>query len=53
MAVMALINPREEAYEQVYTDEVDITPWKGAKTCGIVILVLIALMYLAMSRFGA
>ncbi len=53
MVVMALINPREEAYEQVYTDEVDITPWKGAKTCGIVILVLIALMYLAMSRFGA
>ena len=53
MVVMALISPREEAYEQAYTDEVDITPWKGAKACGIVILVLIALMYLAMSRFGA
>lgn len=53
MVVMAQISPREEAYEQVYTDEVDITPWKGAKTCGIVILILIALMYFAMSRFGA
>ena len=53
MVVMALISPREEVYEQVYTGEVDITPWKGAKACGIVILVLIALMYLAMSRLGA
>ena len=53
MVVMALVSPREEVYEQVYTGEVDITPWKGAKACVIVILVLIALMYLAMSRLGA
>ena len=53
MIVMAAINPREKAYEQTYTNDVDITPWKGAKACGAIILVLIALMYWAMSFFGA
>ena len=53
MIVMAKIKPRESAYEQTYTNDVDITPWKGAKACGIIILVLIALMYWVMSFFGA
>ena len=53
MIVMAKIKPRENAYEQTYTNDVDITPWKGAKACGIIILVLIALMYWVMSFFGA
>ena len=52
MIVMAAVNPREKAYEQAYTNDVDITPWKGAKACGIIILVLIALMYWGMSFFG-
>jgi len=52
MVVMAKIKPREKAYEQAYTNDVDITPWKGAKACGIIILVLIALMYWGMSFFG-
>ena len=53
MIVMAIISPREEAYVQSYTNDVDITPWKGAKACGIIILVLIALMYFGMSFFGS
>ena len=53
MIIMAAFNPREKAYEQTYTNDVDITPWKGAKACGAIILVLIALMYWAMSFFGA
>lgn len=52
MVVMAKIKPREKAYEQAYTNDVDITPWKGAKACGIIILVLITLMYWGMSFFG-
>ncbi|MEC8905718.1 MAG: solute:sodium symporter family transporter, partial [Verrucomicrobiota bacterium] len=52
MVVMAKIKPREKAYEQAYTNDVDITPWKWAKACGIIILVLIALMYWGMSFFG-
>ncbi|MDG1854151.1 MAG: solute:sodium symporter family transporter [Verrucomicrobiales bacterium] len=52
MIVMAKIKPREKAYEQTYTNDVDITPWKGAKACGIIILILIALMYWGMSFFG-
>ena len=53
MILMAAFNPRKEAYEQTYTNDVDITPWKGAKACGIIILVLIALMYFGMSFFGS
>ncbi len=53
MIVMAIISPREEAYVQSYTNDVDITPWKGAKACGIIILILIALMYFGMSFFGS
>jgi len=53
MIIMAAVNPREKAYEQTYTNDVDITPWKGAKACGAIILVLIALMYWAMSFFGS
>ena len=52
MIIMAMIQPREKAYEQTYTNDVDITPWKWAKACGIIILVLIALMYWGMSFFG-
>ena len=52
MIVMAAVNPREKAYQQAYTNDVDITPWKWAKACGIIILVLIALMYWGMSFFG-
>ena len=53
MIVQAKISPREEAYVQSYTNDVDITPWKGAKACGIIILILIALMYFGMSFFGS
>ena len=53
MIVMAIISPREEAYVQSYTNDVDITPWKWAKACGIIILILIALMYFGMSFFGS
>ena len=52
MIVQAKISPREEAYVQSYTNDVDITPWKWAKACGIIILILIALMYFGMSFFG-
>ena len=53
MIVQAKISPRKEAYVQSYTNDVDITPWKGAKACGIIILILIALMYFGMSFFGS
>ena len=53
MIVQAKISPREEAYVQSYTNDVDITPWKWAKASGIIILILIALMYFGMSFFGS
>jgi len=52
MFIIGKIAPRKEAYEQTYTDDVDITPWKFARLSGIIILVLIAVMYFTMSRIG-
>ncbi|NNE91714.1 MAG: solute:sodium symporter family transporter [Verrucomicrobiales bacterium] len=52
MLTIRYIRPRPEPYEQSHTGDVDITPWKWAKPCGIGVLVLIAAMYLLMSRFG-
>jgi len=52
MLITAAVSPRPEPYVQTYTEEVDITPWAGAKITGIMILVAITAMYLLMSRFG-
>lgn len=46
------LRPREVEYVQAWSEEVDITPWKHAVPCGVVILVLIAVMYVGMSQFG-
>jgi uncharacterized sodium:solute symporter family permease YidK len=52
MAVLTILKPRESNYVQNYTEDVDITPWKLAIPCGILILILVAVMYWSMSRFG-
>ncbi|PIR13163.1 MAG: solute:sodium symporter family transporter [Flavobacteriales bacterium CG11_big_fil_rev_8_21_14_0_20_35_7] len=48
IAIMLIIGkyfPRAEAFEQKYTNEVDITPWKHVKLAGIMILVLVVGIY--------
>lgn len=52
MLLIGAIKPREVPYEQTYTEDVDITPWKLATPVGIVVLILIAAMYYTMSKFG-
>ena len=52
MLVIGTIKPRAAAYEQTYTEDVDITPWKLATPVGIVVLILIAAMYYSMAQFG-
>lgn len=52
MLALTRAAPREEPYELVHTGDVDITPWPLALPVGICILVLIAVMYLTMSRIG-
>ena len=46
--VMLLIGklwPRETAYEQAYTKQVDITPWQPVKIVGFVIITIVVLSY--------
>lgn len=52
MLVITVIRPRESAWEQPYSEDVDITPWKFAVPAGVLILVAIALMYWTMSGLG-
>ncbi|MDX1462785.1 MAG: solute:sodium symporter family transporter [Marinirhabdus sp.] len=43
MLIVGKIYPRSEAYTQLYTQQVDITPWKHTKLVGgIVILIVVA-----------
>ena len=53
MSGLRLAQPRPEPYEQKYSEDVDITPWKHAKLVGGITVVLIATMYLGMwAKFG-
>ncbi len=52
MFIIGKIAPRKEAYEQAHSGDVDVTPWKFAKISGVIILMLIAIMYFAMSKIG-
>ena len=53
MLVISVVQPRGEAYQQKYSEDVDITPWKLAKPVGALIIVLIAMMYVGFAwQFG-
>ncbi|MDG1762491.1 MAG: solute:sodium symporter family transporter [Flavobacteriaceae bacterium] len=45
MLLIGKLKPREEAYEQKYTKQVDITPWKPVKVMGIIITVIVISTY--------
>ncbi len=46
MLIIGKLYPREEAYEQEYTKEVDITPWKYTKVVGIIICLIVVSTYI-------
>ena len=52
LVAITAVSPRAKPYRQRYTEEVDITPWRGAVPCGIAVVALVAIMYFALSRFG-
>ena len=53
MSAIRMARPRPDAYEQKYSEDVDITPWKHARMVGGITVVLIAGMYLGMwAKFG-
>lgn len=41
MLLIGKFSPREEAYKQKFTEEVDITPWKPAKLVGIIVVLIV------------
>ena len=45
MLIIGKIYPREEAYVQKYTEQVDITPWKFTKQVGALICVIVIGIY--------
>ena len=49
MLVIGKLYPRETAYEQQYTEDVDITPWKLVKPIGAVICLIVVGVYMYFS----
>ncbi len=49
MLIIGKLYPREMAYEQQYTKEVDITPWKAARYVGVVICAIVVFSYIYFS----
>jgi SSS family solute:Na+ symporter len=45
MLIIGKLKPREEDFVQVYTKQVDITPWKYVKHAGIAICVIVIFVY--------
>jgi SSS family solute:Na+ symporter len=46
MLIIGKIKPREEAFVQEYTQQVDITPWKYTKQAGIAICAIVIGVYI-------
>lgn len=53
MLVFRIVMPQPVPFEQKYSGDIDITPWKMAKPIGFGLVIVIAAIYLSMwSRFG-
>jgi SSS family solute:Na+ symporter len=46
MLLIGKIKPRKEPYVQVYTKQVDITPWKYVNITGLIISLIVVLIYI-------
>ncbi len=49
MLLIGKFNPRAEAFEQKYTEDVDITPWRLVKPIGAVICLIVVVVYMYFS----
>lgn len=47
MLVWAAVKPREEAWVLETSTPIDMTPWKGAKIAGAILLVVVAAIYIS------
>ncbi len=46
MLLIGKLKPRQQAYTQEYTEQVDITPWKYVKPAGIFICIIVISVYI-------
>ena len=49
MLIIGKIAPRKEAYQQVFTNDVNITPWKYLKVVSVVITIIVISIYIYFS----
>lgn len=47
LLLMSRVAPRPQAWVHEYSKEVDLTPWRGAKPAGVILLVLVITIYLS------
>jgi SSS family solute:Na+ symporter len=45
MLIIGKLYPRKQAYQQVFTHDVDITPWRYLKLFSLVIVVIVVSIY--------
>ena len=45
MLAIGAVSPRKEPWQIVYTNEVDLTPWRGAKWVSLILLILVIAIY--------
>jgi len=50
MLLLSHFKPNRQLYEQVYTGDVDITPWKHARTVGLVISLATIAIYVLLAQ---
>ena len=46
MLIIGKLKPREVAYKQVYTKQIDIEPWKYLKATGLAVCVIAIGIYM-------
>ena len=51
MLVISMVKPRETAYVEEYTGQVEVTPWKYVKPVGISICVLVIAIYVYFAQY--
>ncbi len=53
MFVWAKVAPLQEPWEQTYSGDVDLTPWKPAKIFGLLLVLVVLTLYIAFADFSA
>jgi SSS family solute:Na+ symporter len=50
MLAIGAVSPRKEPWQIVYTNEVDLTPWWGAKGVSAILFMLVVAIYVFFAR---